>query len=634
MKHLIFTLLVAFAFSALRAQAPQALNYQGVARNQNGNPLANQALALRLSIVSGNANGSIVYAETHNAQTNALGLYNVQIGTGTVQNGNFGLIGWDSNQHFLKVEIDATGGNNFTPIGTPVLLASVPYALEARHAASTTLNGDVTGISAASTVTGLQNRPVNPANPATGDVLKWNGTQWNPAPDATSGGNSYIAGNGITITGQTITATDASNTNELQTLSLSGTQISLSNGGGTVTLPSGSGGDNWGNQTVQTASEFSGNGTASSPLKLAQQGAATGKVLKWNGTAWAPANDLTGSGGLTLPYEGTATDPNAVFQINANGAGAAILGVALGSNSAVQAFNNANGTAAQLAGPGYSAYFNDRVLIETSNPGPELRVYDGGGSGAELQLDNGAHSFNFVASDNYLFLNDNSGQRMSIVDGGDISFATNYMDISSPNGGRIDFNMSQSGAAVNVFYAGAGSSGVSGGGIQGYDPGLGLNASGTSIALVDGEGMQPFEQMFYNMGRYNFRWNTVYAVTLNLSSDRRLKEQINPIKYGLNTVMQMRPVDYFWKDKNIGKTQQMGFIAQELESVMPEAVSHQQMTPAEIEQCKRNGQAVPEITDPYGINYIALTPVLVKAIQEQQALIQQLQQRIEALEKK
>jgi hypothetical protein len=220
---------------------------------------------------------------------------------------------------------------------------------------------------------------------------------------------------------------------------------------------------------------------------------------------------------------------------------------------------------------------------------------------------------------------------MSIVDGGDVSFATNYMSLTSANGGLIDFNMSQSAAAVNLFYAGGGGNG---GGIQGYDPGLGLNSSGTTIALIDPEGMQPVEQMSYNMGRYNFRWNTVYAVTLNLSSDRRLKEQINPIKYGLNTVMQMRPVDYFWKDKNIGKTQQMGFIAQELESVMPEAVSHQQMTPAEIEQCKRNGQAVPEITDPYGINYIALTPVLVKAIQEQQALIQQLQQRIEALEKK
>lgn len=57
---------------------------------------------------------------------------------------------------------------------------------------------------------------------------------------------------------------------------------------------SGSGGDNWGNQSVITNMTLTGNGTGASPLGLAQQNATNGQVLKWNGTTWAPADDLSG----------------------------------------------------------------------------------------------------------------------------------------------------------------------------------------------------------------------------------------------------------------------------------------------------------------------------------------------------
>jgi hypothetical protein len=52
--------------------------------------------------------------------------------------------------------------------------------------------------------------------------------------------------------------------------------------------------DNWGTQTVVSSSRFSGNGTAGSPLELAQQSASTGQVLAWNGSTWSPANQTTG----------------------------------------------------------------------------------------------------------------------------------------------------------------------------------------------------------------------------------------------------------------------------------------------------------------------------------------------------
>ncbi len=85
---------------------------------------------------------------------------------------------------------------------------------------------------------------------------------------------------------------DHSITNEIQTISISNSVLSLSKGGGTVPLP----GDNWGNQSVMTDGTLSGNGTFSNPLKIARQAAADGQVLKWNGSTWAPGTDETGGG--------------------------------------------------------------------------------------------------------------------------------------------------------------------------------------------------------------------------------------------------------------------------------------------------------------------------------------------------
>jgi len=91
---------------------------------------------------------------------------------------------------------------------------------------------------------------------------------------------------------------DADPTNELQTISISGTVLTLSHGGGSVVLPSsGGGGDNWGTQVAIANSTLSGNGTTASPLGIAQQSASSGQVLKWNGSTWLPQDDETGASG-------------------------------------------------------------------------------------------------------------------------------------------------------------------------------------------------------------------------------------------------------------------------------------------------------------------------------------------------
>lgn len=112
------------------AQAPQSFNYQGVARDLSGNILVSQNVSLRITILSGNPTGTSEYSESHSLTTNAFGIFNTAIGSGTLISGNFANINWGGNTHYIKVELDPNGGNSFTEMGTTQLL-SVPYALYA-----------------------------------------------------------------------------------------------------------------------------------------------------------------------------------------------------------------------------------------------------------------------------------------------------------------------------------------------------------------------------------------------------------------------------------------------------------------------------------------------------------------------
>lgn len=88
-------------------------------------------------------------------------------------------------------------------------------------------------------------------------------------------------------------------------LKITGNTLSIA-GGNSVTLPPGlGGGDNWGDQSVVTGAALTGKGTTASPLNLAA-GTTKGQVLKWNGSAWAPAADSVSSTGNGLVYKAGA----------------------------------------------------------------------------------------------------------------------------------------------------------------------------------------------------------------------------------------------------------------------------------------------------------------------------------------
>jgi hypothetical protein len=77
--------------------------------------------------------------------------------------------------------------------------------------------------------------------------------------------------------------------------------------------------------SVSTNATLSGNGTTGSPLTIAQQGATSGQVLKWNGTTWLPStdNNTTYTGGTGIDVTGTIitnTAPNINQTISTTGA--------------------------------------------------------------------------------------------------------------------------------------------------------------------------------------------------------------------------------------------------------------------------------------------------------------------------
>ncbi|MCK5764834.1 MAG: hypothetical protein KAH26_02570, partial [Bacteroidales bacterium] len=113
-------------------QVPQMIDYQGMARDGSGNPLANTTISVRMSVWQGPLPGSMVYSEKHTPPTNSYGLFHLMIGAGSVLSGNFTTIPWSTGTYYIQTEIDPAGGNSFIDMGKSQL-ATVPFAFYAAN---------------------------------------------------------------------------------------------------------------------------------------------------------------------------------------------------------------------------------------------------------------------------------------------------------------------------------------------------------------------------------------------------------------------------------------------------------------------------------------------------------------------
>jgi hypothetical protein len=124
----------------------------------------------------------------------------------------------------------------------------------------------------------------------------------------------------------------------------------------------------------------------------------------------------------------------------------------------------------------------------------------------------------------------------------------------------------------------------------------------------------------YNCLRANNLIGTTVAVCVGTdgilvrgASDIRLKTCISPITYGLSDVLQLNPVSFDWCDnikESRGENKQLGFIAQEVEPIIPESVG-----------MSAEGE--------YSFSPDKIIPVLTKAIQELKEEIDKIKIKLE-----
>jgi hypothetical protein len=143
------------------------MSYQAVVRNTDNALISQGAVGVRISILQGSANGVSVYTETHSTTTNTNGLVSIVIGDGNIVSGSLSAINWAAGNFYIKSEIDANGGSNYTIEGSSQLL-SVPYALFSANGPP-----GPTG--------------TFPPGNAVGDMQYWNGSNWVMIPIGSPG---------------------------------------------------------------------------------------------------------------------------------------------------------------------------------------------------------------------------------------------------------------------------------------------------------------------------------------------------------------------------------------------------------------------------------------------------------------
>ncbi|MDX2280124.1 MAG: tail fiber domain-containing protein [Saprospiraceae bacterium] len=478
-----------------------------------------------------------------------------------------------------------------------------------------------------------------------GQVLKWNGSTWIPSNDNSSGtGDNYSSGTGINISGTapnfTINNTgDLSNTNELQTISLSGTQLTLSNGGGTVTLPSGGGGGNnyaagTGISITGSAPNFTINNTGdgdSNPTNELQTLTLNGTNLSISNGNTVNLNGLGGGGGGFWAGNGN--------EISNTNTGNVLVGSAIGSFGKLQvlagtetaitasAANAAPAIYSENTGTGAGGFFN------ATGGGPALITGKGNvGIGLDVptfRLDvNGDARLLGIGAAPALKLEGNSNDFVRMNMSNSLTGSWTVLSKGGGNTGEfaIDFAKTQL-QTLRVFSA-KGDQSVQIGSPSGNSTKTTLYHGDKGITFFNNNNSHSWEFWVTNnngsLALYNDQQagvNPVGIFALNglyTPSDQRLKKDIIELAGGvLNKIMHLEAKQYRYNSEASDAKASIGFLAQDVKQYFPELVG---------EMPARDGS-----TSYLNLNYSGFGVIAIKAIQEQQTQIDALKKENEAL---
>jgi len=593
---LLITSLSILAFSA-QAQAPEAINYQAVARDASGSLIKNANLIVKITVLSGAGGVNQEYQESHGASTNDYGLFSLQIGKGAPLSGTFANVNWGSDDHYVKVEVDNGGG--FIDMGKTQMM-SVPYALNAKSVSGMNLND-------------LAN--VNAGSPSTNQVLSWDGSNWVPVTG--TGGSSYTGGTGINISGTVITNSSPDQTVSLSgngATSVSGTYPNFSISSTNTTYTGGTGltlsGTTFNAQTTTAlwnANKLRGRTVATTMPS-------TNQVLTWTGSQWAPQAVSGGSSAWIVSGSNVYRNTGKV--------GVGLTNPVYKLDIAHTPGNATNNRALNIAMTGYTSSatnsFGLRSVIVGNGSLNNFAVF--GEANGTADVTNGSNiGGRFVATATTA---DNAfGLRASATDG---ASTRNYGIYGESDGVSGQFNI------AGIFFA-------DGGGVGSANDNYGIYCSGENAGTGTAYSIYAAATTNTDYAGY-FNGNLAYNGTLTNVSDMRLKENIKEYNDCLGLVNSIKIYTYNYSAKgdyaslNLAEGKQYGFLAQDLEKYFPELVKENNVP--NIKGIK-DGEKVEKVDATYkSVNHVGMIPILTRAIQEQQELIERLEKRITELEKK
>ena len=245
---------------------------------------------------------------------------------------------------------------------------------------------------------------------------------------------------------------------------------------------------------------------------------------------------------------------------------------------------------------------SQRVLIGTTSGSyglvvgtgaTDLRAQINGSTQYQLQLVNGSNSGFWIGSpsaDAMAFSRGDGVERARIDSSGNLLVGTTNSSTTAGNGFKINPN--------------------------------GIGTGITQIGIVGASsdnGQGTYSLYSSTLSQYQFYvgyGGTVYARSTSITglSDQREKENIRALEVGLNEVLALQPRRFDWKDGSLSNV--AGFVAQEVQQVLPDLVEEYKLNDEETR---------------FGLKMGDMLPTMVKAIQELSAQVTTLQTQVTAL---
>ena len=593
----------------------QSINYKALIRDNTGTILANDLIIVQFSILQGDSQ-TIVYSENHTPTTDANGLVILNIGEGTILNGDYTAIDWASDTHFLNVQVNT--GSGLVDMGTTQFL-SVPYALHAQTAENTMGLEDIdegNGI-------GWRLKDRDPDNYGNigENAIDLSITTFPNTNRGATGDSAFAVGGSTIASGDTSFAigsvTEASGT------------ASFAAGG--ATTASGTGSVVFGSTSDAIGDVSFAQGIAVHTDSFLSVAFGRGNIGGGSPDTWVPTDPLFEIG---IGQPAGSDDDNALTVYkNGNIAvadGRVSIAETVGENAI--AFGNS-----RSIGTNTVAY-GDRTIAQGQNTfaGGTLSSTSGENSMAigDINSASGVNSFvmgrnnsarafceavfgsfaefNFGSADTF----EAEDQLFVVANGTDSNNRSNAITVLKNGNTGIGTSEPQERLHIANGRLRIGTETVE-------DTG--------SNRLEWNSSLFPDTDDTFQLGGSALRWEAVWATdgTIN-TSDRREKKDIKGLKYGLREILDLNPVSFRWKAKP-EQGEKLGLIAQDILEIIPEVVkTHEYVTTGE----GKNAILEKKELDRLGVYYTDLIPVLIKAIQDQQGLIQKQQHKIETLETK